>query len=155
MPRFRAASSRLLNRFWEVLDADNIILFQAVFGAAFILCGLNGLFISHFQAPLTLKGQMGQTYVALWYGLLVLGPLACLVGKSLHNRLIYAGHLLQITGDVTVALVLLAYITGTVQSEPIGHGGFGAFGGMAFFVSALLFITRDIRRLRAVGKSKG
>lgn len=152
--RARASVRLALARFWVAVDTTSITLFQVVFGTAFILCGINGIFLADREPPITLRGTMGSIYIDLWYALLILGPLVCAVGKVLSHRLTYAGQMLQFTGDVTVAMALLAYISGTIRTEPIGHGGFGAFGATALFISAVLFITRDVRQLWIVEKGK-
>lgn len=137
-------------RFWMALDAEGIALFQYVLGAAFILAGLYGLIVAGRQPPVTLEGSMTSHNVTLWYALNIAGPLCCLVGKSVHGSLTYAGHIMQLAGDVMVALALLAYVTGTVEVESWGSGAYGTFIGSALFCCAALFLMRDVRRLGAV-----
>lgn len=139
---------RLLDRFWSLVDAESVVLFQWVFGAVFISAGLYGIFIADHQPPLTLRDEMGSTYIRLWYWLNVAGPLLSLSGKLMYGPVKRAGKILILTGDSVLSLALLAYITGTVQAEPWGSGSYGAFLGMALCMCAGITVTRDIRRLR-------
>lgn len=148
--RVRRAPRRLLARFWTLVDAEAVVLFQFVFGVIFILAGLYGVYIADLKPPLSLRGSVSHMDIRIWYWLNVIGPLVCLIGKALHGQLTYAGMWLQLAGDLVITLMLLAYITGTVQVESWGNGGYGAFLGAALFTSALLTLTRDVRRLRFV-----
>lgn len=141
---------RIWAKFWIALDAETITLFQYVLGVAFILAGLYGLFVADQQPPITLRGSMSAHNVALWYGLLAAGPLSCLIGKSLTGSLTYAGHLMQLAGDIMVALALLGYVAGTAEVEQWGSGTVSPFIGGSLFCCALLFLMRDVRRLGAV-----
>lgn len=143
---------RLIDRFWLAVDAESVVLFQYVFGTVFIFAGLYGIFIAHREPPLTLRGSMGAVDVRIWYWLNVAGPTLSLAGKCLRGRLIYAGMWMQLTGDLVLSLALLAYIAGTVEVESWGRGGYGAFLGTAMCISAVITVTRDVRRLRAVEK---
>ncbi|TDL05467.1 hypothetical protein [Mycobacterium paragordonae] len=143
---------RLLAQFWAAIDAETIAVFQAVFGVAFILCGFNGIFFSASQPPITLRGQLDHETATLWYGLLLAGTLVSLIGKIMRGRLTYTGMILQFVGDLMVFLALLAYISGTVQVEPFGTGGFGSYAASALCASAGLFITRDVCRLIGIEK---
>lgn len=141
---------RLLDRFWVAIDAEGVALFQYVFGAVFILAGLYGLFIAGHKPPLTLRGSMAGVDVTIWYWLNIIGPVCSLTGKSLKKQLTYAGMWMQLTGDLTLTMSLLAYIVATVQVETWGEGAYGAFLGTALCISAGITVTRDVRRLRAV-----
>lgn len=129
-------------RFWFVLDEEGIALFQYILGVAFIAYGCFGLLLADQRPPVALGGSMTERNTFLWYVMFIAGPLCCLVGRSLTGDLTYAGRLMQLAGDFQVALVLLGYITGTIEASSVG---FGSFMG-----SALLFLMRDVRRLRAV-----
>lgn len=141
---------RLIDRFWMAIDAEGVGLFQYVFGAVFILAGLYGLFIAGHKPPLTLRGSMAGVDVTIWYWLNIIGPLCSLTGKTLKGQLTYAGMWMQLTGDLTLTMSLLAYIVATVQVESWGKGAYGAFLGTALGISAVITVTRDVRRLRAV-----
>lgn len=145
----RASMRRMMVRFWFAVDAESVVLFQYVFGAVFITWGLYGTFVADSEPPLTLQGAMGGTDVAIWYWLLVAGPLLSLTGKCMYGDLTYAGMLMQLTGDLVLSLALLAYVTGTVQIETWGRGAAGAFLGTALCISAAITLTRDVRRLIA------
>lgn len=152
MPRTRRAVKRVWDRFWIAIDSEAVILFQYVFGVIFIAAGLYGIFVAKQQPPLSLRGSVGHLDIRIWYWLNVAGPVLSLVGKTLAGRLIYAGMWLQLGGNLTITLVLMAYISGTVQIESWGKGGYGAFLGAALFASAVLTVTRDVRRLLQVEK---
>jgi hypothetical protein len=143
---------RLLARFWVAVDDEHVILPKIVFGVAFLLCGINGTFFANHQPPMTLRGQMDRWTVTAWYLLLIVGPLLSLLGKSARGRLEDAGSVIRLVGDLIVTLALLAYIAGTVQTEPVGHGGFGAYAGAALCGCAALFVLGDIRRLPPIRK---
>lgn len=145
---------RLIRRFWQAIDAESVVLFQYVFGVVFILAGLYGIFVADHEPPLTLRGSMGDFDVRIWYWLNIVGPLVCLIGKSMTGDLTYAGMWMQLTGDLTLTLALLAYISGTVQTESWGKGAYGAFLGLALCISAAITVTRDVRRLHAVERHK-
>lgn len=142
--------NRVINRFWSLIDAESVVLFQFVFGVGFVLAGLYGIFIANAEPPLTLQGSMGRMDVGLWYWLNVAGPVCSLIGKCLKGDLTYAGMWMQLTGDVTLAIALLAYIAGTVEVESWGKGAYGAFLAAVLCVSAALTVTRDVRRLLGV-----
>jgi hypothetical protein len=148
----RRLTRRLIDRFWSLVDSEDVGLFLYVFGVGFILAGAYGIVVADLQPPLTLKGPMSTMSVDIWYWLNILGPLVSLTGKSLRGNFIYTGMWLQLSGDITVTLALLAYVAGTVQVESWGKGAYGAFLGTAFCISAGLLVTRDLRRLRAVEK---
>lgn len=152
--RARVTLQRLVTRFWIAVDAEGVALFQYVFGAIFLLAGLYGLFIAGHKPPLTLRGSMVGVDVTIWYWLNIMGPLCSLTGKSLKGQLTYAGMWMQLTGDLTLTMSLLAYIAATVQIETWGEGAYGAFLGAALCISAAITVTRDIRRLRAVERMK-
>lgn len=141
---------RIWAQFWYALDSESITLFQYILGAAFIAAGVYGVFVADTRPPQTLEVSMSTAHVNIWYWLNIAGPLCCLVGKSLHGDLTYAGRLMQLTGDGVVALVLFGYVSGTVQSETWGTGVYAAFIGAALFCCALLFVARDVRRLLEV-----
>lgn len=146
----RASMKLLVTRFWSAVDAESVVLFQFVFGACFILAGVYGIFIANGDPPLTLRDSMGGMDVRVWYWLNLLGPLGSLLGKCMKGSLTYAGMWMQLTFDLVLSLALLAYIAGTVQTESWGHGAYGAFLGAALCISAVITVTRDVRRLRVV-----
>lgn len=148
--RVRARVKRLLAQFWSAVDAEAVVLFQYVFGTCFMLAGVYGIFVANAEPPLTLQGSMGHLDIRIWYWLNLLGPLCSLIGKCMKGQLTYAGMWMQLTGDSVLSLALLAYIAGTVQTESWGKGAYGAFLGAALCISAVITVTRDVRRLRAV-----
>lgn len=152
MVRTRSAVKRAWDRFWHALDSEAVILFQYVFGVIFVAAGLYGVFVANLQPPLSLRGSVGHLDIRIWYWLNVAGPVISLLGKSMAGRLTYAGMWLQLGGNLIITLALLAYISGTVQVESWGKGGYGAFLGAALFSCAVLTVTRDVRRLLQVEK---
>lgn len=148
----RSFTRRLIDRFWSLIDSEDVGLFLYVFGVGFILAGIYGIVVADFKPPITLHGPMTHASVDIWYWLNILGPVVSLTGKSLRGNFIYTGMWLQLSGDITITLALLAYVAGTVQVESWGKGAYGAFLGAAFCISASMLVTRDVRRLLAVEK---
>ena len=141
----------LVGRFWAAVDSESVWLFQGLIGVAFITCGLVGIFVAHGALPLTLMGTMGGLDALVWYALLVVGPGISMFGKAVSKTdIAYGGMWCQLTGDVTMVPALFAYVLGTLQSEPIGHGGFGAYLALALLIGSFLFIVRDVRRIAQV-----
>jgi hypothetical protein len=145
-----ATVRRIMDRFWRLVDAESVVLFQYIFGTIFMLAGVYGIFIANAEPPLTLRGSMGHMDVRIWYWLNVTGPGCSLIGKCMRGRLTYAGMWMQLTGDAVISLALLAYISGTVEVESWGHGAYGAFLGAALCLCAGVTVTRDVRRLLGV-----
>jgi hypothetical protein len=152
--RVRATVKNLWARYWYAVDSQHVVIFQFIFGTMFILAGINGIFAAHAEPPMTLHGSMDALDVRIWYWLLIVGPLSSLTGKCMRGSLTYAGTWMELTGDVTISLALLAYITGTVQVESWGKGGFGAFLGAGFCIAAAVTVTRDVRELLRVERAK-
>lgn len=152
--RVRAAAARLWARFWFAIDEQQVSPFMYVFGIGFIFAGIYGPTVAHYDPPLTLQGSMTPGYVAVWYWLLLVGPALALIGKSLKGRLTHAGLILQLTGDMTVSLALLAYVVASFHVETWGHGAFGPFLGSSFCAAACITITHDVRALLNVERTK-
>lgn len=152
MSRTRAAASRLWERFWSAVDAEVVTVFQYVFGVIFVAAGVYGIFVAKQQPPLSLRGSMSHMDLRMFYWLNIVGPFLALIGKTTKGTLTYAGMWLQLAGDITITIALLAFITGTVQVESWGKGAYGAFLGAAMFACAVITVTRDVRRLLQVEK---
>lgn len=139
---------RLLTRFLRAVDSEGAGIFQWIIGAAFAVAGAQDLFIAH-EAPLTLMGSMGWVSFKLWCWCAIGGAVQCLIGKALDGtKLVDAANFLQLVGDATLSLLLLAYTYATFHVEPLGSGGFGGYVGAALVVINAIMILRDIRRIR-------
>lgn len=151
MSKATAVVKGVIGRFWAAVDSESVWLFQGLIGTAFILCGLVGIFVAHGALPLTLMGSMGFVDAIVWYALLIVGPSISLFGKAVSKTdIAYCGMWCQLTGDVTMVPTLSAYLVGTLRAEPIIHGGFGAYIAAALLVGSVLFVIRDVRRIRQV-----
>lgn len=151
MSKAAKAVRGVIGRFWAAVDSESVWLFQGLIGGAFILCGLVGIFVAHGALPLTLMGSMGGLDALVWYALLIVSPSISLFGKAVSKtEIAYGGMWCQLTGDVTMVPALSAYLYGTLLSEPLGHGGFGAYLAAALLIGSFLFVIRDVRRLMQV-----
>jgi hypothetical protein len=144
------APSRMQNLIGQLtgaIDSESVSLFQWVYYVVFLLSGVYNLFIAD-TAPLTLYSTMGPVSLRLWYWLNIFGSALPLIGKAVRRtNLAYVGMWLQLFGNLTMYLVLLAYVVATMQVESWGRGGYGAFLGVAVLLAVTLIVIRDIRRL--------
>lgn len=140
---------RILDRFWFTLDHEGVAHFQIVFYLILMFSGIYNLAFSESR-PLTMVDIGGLNY-QLWCWFNILGPLYCLLGKSVKSTsLSYAGLLGQVIGDCVTNIAVAAYVFATFTTEFWGNGNYGGFLGVATWISTIFLILRDMRRLRQV-----
>lgn len=145
----------------QAIDHEGVALFQTVFYLCFILIGFHDLFIAH-SGPITLHGSMSYLSVKVWCWANMVGPAACLFGKFVElftpeeppedyqitrEDMLRPGRVLQLGGDITISVALMAYVAATFVVEPWGKGGYGGYVSLATWISTVFLIIRDIRRL--------
>jgi hypothetical protein len=141
--------SRIVTRFFVMLDSEGVELFQWLFYLIIAFDGFQNLFIAQ-DPPLTLMGSMAKPFFDSWCVLEMVAPVCCLVGRSVYNTSFRdASNKFQLAGDLILGMSETAYVIATFHIEPIGKGGHGGYLGLAFTLSALLLATRDFRRMRA------
>lgn len=140
---------RWVRSFWKAVDTETVSLFQTLFYTLLISAGVYGLLIAG-EVPQIVEETMSPTYYTLWLILNVLGPLACLIGKRLKGEYAYAGYILQLAGDVGAAAAIGTYVAATLATSWWGKGIYALFIVLMGLLGTILFIARDIRRLRRI-----
>jgi hypothetical protein len=145
---------RVLGRLLVAVDSEGVLLFQIVFYLIFILIGFHDLVIAH-NGPMTLHNSMSYLSIKAWCWANMIGPAACLLGKLIemisptpgYEDLKAPGRVLQLGGDLTISVALMAYVVATFQVEPWGTGGYGGYVSLATWISTVVLVIRDLRRL--------
>lgn len=137
-----------IRRFWQLIDSEGVELFQWVFYIVIMSSGLYNLTTAD-GAPISVHPAMGGMDYDKWCWLNVTGPAACLIGKMCGHmkRFVDGGVWFQLTGDATLSLAVLAYVIAVFHVESWGRGMYGGWLGFATFLSIVVLIIRDVRRI--------
>lgn len=141
--KFRRRFRSVKQRFFHVLDAEGVGIFQGiVYVHIGLLAGLYGLLIAG-GTPAAVEDAMGPTFNGIWLWL-CLAIMMCLIGKRVHWD---AGMWMQLCGDLAASFVLLVYIIASIHASYLGKAMFAIFLAAAIWECTLLLIVRDIRRI--------
>ncbi|AUV60729.1 membrane protein [Gordonia phage Biskit] len=150
------------NRFYRVVDSDNVRVFQAIVYLGMLV---SGVYMVAYGAPTTVQLELGDEMHAVWIGMTIIGPLIVTIGdrmvyagkhRVLHSRKsggggrIYWGWYLQAGGDFAVCMVYLTYIIAAFSSAWLQKGIFAAFITTSLMICAVVLVIRDLRRVRAI-----
>ena len=153
--------------FWRVLmeeiDSRTVRLFQAIMYASWFLYGVYGLF---WAEPISIVDRaMGPAVYACWVLLNLFCPLLVLAGcylpykdfkaNGIPTKTTANGLLLQLSGDLGMALTLGAYVVANVSAAWWGKGTYTVFGHTGLMLCALLLAVGDVRRIRKRSRWNG
>ena len=108
-----------IRRFFEVLDAEAVGLFQVVFYLWFIAGALYLLFLTTTPSA-TIDASLPPPIAGGWAVSMLVGPLLCVGGKAAHGGLAYTGMLAQFVGDVVCGGAILTYMTAVAAGSCSG-----------------------------------
>lgn len=138
-----------IKAFWKAVDDETISLFQNLFYFLLICAGTYGLLVAG-GVPQAVEETMTRPFYLLWLGLNVIAPAICLLGKRLKGNFAYSGMWLQLAGDIGSFFALAAYIGAVLETSWWGRGVYAIFIVAMGFAGTMLFLARDVRRLRQV-----
>lgn len=153
--------------FWWVLldeiDSRTVRLFQAIMYASWLCYGIYGTF---WAEPISVVDRaMGPSIYAGWVLLNVFCPLMVAIGCYLPYKDVKSngeptkktgnGLMLQLAGDLGMALTLGAYVAANLAAAWWGKGTYTVFGHTGLMLCALLLAVGDVRRIRQRSRWNG
>lgn len=153
------------DRFYRVVDSDEVWVFQAI---VYVNMIASGIYMTAYGAPsgrVPVQKELGDTMHDVWVSLTIVGPLIVIIGdrmvyagknRVLHSHKpggggrIYWGWYLQAGGNFAVCMVYLPYIIAAFSSAWLQKGIFAAFITTSLMICAVMLVIRDLRRVRAI-----
>lgn len=130
--------SRVVHRFWELLDSETVRLFVWPFYMGLLAWGIYATFWA--QPIAIVESVLGHTFYNLWVWTCVAGTLSVMIGLTLRHggksvaemttpMLLsdYIGLWMQLGGHICMGLVLLAFEVSAIQGAYFGQAVFSVF----------------------------
>ena len=139
-----------MSRWGRLLDAESVRPYQTTVYSAYIIAGLQNLAMG--VPPGAVTQAMGHAIALIWSALLIIFPVATMLGLWISKRGWPSGLWMQTAGDLGVVWASAAYAVAIFQATWAQRASFAAWIAIAVGVCALGMVIRDVRRIRQAGR---